>query len=136
MKRVQQFLSSKILTLLLTGETALLRLWFGIASLAFGIWISFDPNFSEGHTVAIAMATLEAQIVMFFVHGCAMIYGAITSKFSRIQLFLECFLGIFLWVGLGLAEMVQQQAPGPMIAGGGIALFLLIRYPTHYNNQA
>ena len=124
------------MTLLLTGPTDLLRLWFGLASIGFSFWILSDRNYPIEHAMTLAIASTEAQMVLFFIHGAAMLYGVTTGTYNRLLLILEGVLGIFLWVGIGASEAVHQGSPGPMlIAGGGIALFLLVRYPTHYTGS-
>lgn len=129
-------LKNRFVRMLLIGETILLRFWFALASFGFSLWIYFDETYIINHHVASEMTAPGAQVILFFLHGCATLYGALTGRFSQILLILEGLLGVFLWVGIGGAEMVQQGIPGPMlVAGGGIALFLLMRYPTHYTGD-
>lgn len=124
---------TKIVTLLLTSDTKLLRFWFAISSLSYGLWVAVDQSYALHHHVAASIPQL-LQAALFAVHGLSVMYGVGTGRFSRPLLCSEGLLGLALWGGIGLAEMAQQGVPGPMLlGGGGIALFLLVRYPTHYS---
>lgn len=129
MKRV---IRSKIIRLLLWGETALLRFWLSLCSFGYATWVAFDPNYASGHQEAVSLASVNTQVVLFLVHGAAVLYGVVTGRYNTFLLLCEGLLGVFLWFGLGLAETVHQGTPGPMLVAGCIAFFLLIRYPTHY----
>lgn len=125
----------RILYLLLTADTALLRLWFSFCSFGWVIWLAVDDTFSIMHPHAAALVKNNTQILMllFFVHGCAVLYGVKTKRFSIPLLFCEGLLGVFLWLGTGIAEWMTQEAPGPSVVAGLISMFLLARYPTHYS---
>lgn len=128
---------SNVLVLLFTADTKLLRFWFALASLAYATWLVLDPNYSVIHPLSVQVAPAEALAILCCIHGVSMLYGVFTGYYSTVLLFLEAILGVFLWVGLGIAHAYEQGTPGPMlIAGGGISLFLLIRYPTHYSGAA
>lgn len=127
-------ISKNFIRLILSGETALLRFWFSLASLGFATWILFDESYPVIHYNTLNIASVNVQVTLFLVHGLATLYGVLYRRYSTTLLILEGLVGVFLWSGLGLAEAIQQGSPGPMlIAGGGISLFLLIRYPTHYD---
>ena len=118
--------------MLLTGNTNLLRFFFSLCSFGFAVWVTFDSRYAEQHSYAVLLASPHAQGLLFMVHGFAVFYGVLTSRFSKVLLFMEGILGVFLWCGIGVAESLQQGTPGPLLMASLIALFLLIRYPTHY----
>ena len=125
-------LNGRLMRLLLTGKTDLLRFFFALCSFGFSFWVAFDPSYPLQHQEAIAVAPAHAQIILFTIHGFSLLYGVLTCRYSIALLFTEGVLGVFLWCGIGIAEWHQQGVPGPMFMAGLIALFLLIRYPTHY----
>ena len=124
----------KLISLLLVGETAMLRFWFAVASFGYGSWALMDSEYAIMHPMSLRLASDHMQGVLFLTHALALIYGVKTGKFSNLLLFVEGILGVFLWCGIGIAEAIQQGTPGPMLlGGGGISMFLLLRYPTHYS---
>ena len=131
-RQLAKFAKTKIGKLLLFGETGLLRFFFGWCSLAFSVWVLFDRDYAAGHREAVALVSEHMQVILFAVHGISVLYGVQTGRFNNLLLMTEGILGCFLWMGLGLAETSHQGTPGPMMVAGFIALFLLIRYPTHY----
>lgn len=126
-------LKSRLAMLLLTADTALLRYWFSWASMGYALMVLMDQAYPSNHPLAVALCDAHYQVILFALHAIAMFYGVMTRRYSTTLLFIEGILGVFLWCGIGIAEAIQQGTPGPMlIAGGGISLFLLMRYPTHY----
>ena len=125
----------RIAYLLLTADTALLRLWFALCSFGWVVWLMFDKEFSviHPHAAAIVKGDLHLLMLLFFIHGSAVLYGVKTKRFSITLLFCEGLLGVFLWLGTGIAEWMTQGVPGPSIVAGLISMFLLARYPTHYS---
>jgi hypothetical protein len=135
---VNVFLHNKIVFSLVQGETQLLRIFFALASFGFGWWIHFDADWAQTHTYALALAggNVHFLAVLYFVHGCALIYGVATGRYSVPLLFVEAILGWALWFVMGVAEAAQQNAVGPMLLSGGmISTLLLIRYPTHHEGS-
>lgn len=130
---MSNLLKSRLVGHLLLGDTKLLRLWFAVASLTYPLWLILDPSYVKLHTVAVSLASIDAQVILFSLSSSAMIYGVVTGKFSRLLLFAEGLLGTFLWVTLGVAEAVKLGSPGILLlGGGGTALYLLVRYPITY----
>lgn len=129
---MKDILNSKLMRMLLIGNTNLLRFFFSLCSFGFAAWVMFDPNYPIQHPYAVTLASPHAQGLLFMVHGFAMMHGVVTGRYSHVLLFMEGVLGVFLWCGIGVAETLQQRTPGPLIMASLIALFLLIRYPTHY----
>ena len=122
---------------LVSDDTIQLRFFFAIVS--FG-WVSYILSdraaFALHHPYVVEyMTTPEKLGTLFFTYSCALMYGAITGRFSFILLLIEGYLGVFLWMGVGIADWVQQGAPGPAFFAGLIAAFLLARYPTHYTRS-
>ena len=125
-------ISNRLLSLLLFGDTAMLRFFFALTSVGWGVWVLSDPTFAAQHAMTIAFVPLPQLGILFITHACAVFYGIWTHRYNVILLFIEGLLGVFLWVGVGLAEAKGQGALGPTLFGGIAAMFLLIRYPTHY----
>lgn len=124
-----------LLHLILAGETALLRLCFALCSFGWTIWLFTDKLFSVNHPATVLLAGPYVLGTLFFIHACALLYGVRTHKYSKGLLFLEGILGVFLWVGTGISETLNQGTIGPSVFAGLIAIFLLIRYPTHYTRN-
>lgn len=123
---------NRVLSALLFGKTENLRVFFALCSFGWGLWVLTDSRFEAEHAATVAFVPIPQLGILFLVHGFAMFYGVWTGRYSVWLLFLEGLLGAFLWVGVGIAESYGQQAIGPTLFGGLCALFLLIRYPTHY----
>ena len=68
----------------------------------------------------------------YLLHGVAMWYGVFTRKYNIVLLFLEGVLGVTLWVAMAAAIYIGQGSLGGTAAGSAIALWLLVRYPTHH----
>ena len=129
---VRPLVNSRLLGTLLVGETAVTRFWFSLCSLGCAIAIMFDPNYAVSHPGTMQLASVNAQGLLFMLHFAAMFYGVITRRYSTVLLLLEGVLGVFIWFGFGLAEALHRGTPGPLVIGGILAFFLLLRYPTHY----
>ena len=125
-------IKSPLLRMLLLADTRLLRFWMAMCSFGFAIWVVFDPSYSDHHKMATLLAIAPVQATLFFTHGVALMYGVCTGRFSTALLLCEGLLGVFLWFGVGIAEAIEQGVPGPMFVAGLVAVYLLIRYPTHY----
>lgn len=122
---------------LVSDNTIQLRVFFSLVS--FG-WVSYilsdKAAFADHHPYVVEyMSAPEKLATLFLVYSCAIMYGAATGRFSFILLLIEGYLGVFLWMGVGIADWVQQGAPGPAFFAGLIAAFLLARYPTHYTRS-
>lgn len=129
-----QILNRPLLLLLRTGDTRLLRIFFSLGSIGFVLWSLFDKDFAAEHQYMLALANHNRYLfaTAFAVHAISTFYGVLTKRYSIPLAFTEALLGWFLWLGGGIAEAVEQGAPGPMLLSGGLlATFLLIRYPTH-----
>lgn len=125
---------SNLSKLLLTDQTQLLRFWFGLASVFFGLFlIGSNVHDTMEYVITIAIAPPSAWASMFFISGSALIYGAITSKYSRLQMFLEGILGTFAWVSVSITGMISQGTVGAVTIAAAISIFLLIRYPVWRN---
>ena len=106
---MKPFFQSRIMTLLLTGDTALLRFWFALASLGFAWWVATDPDYAQEHFMAVQLAIPPAQVAMFFVHGWATLYGVITKRFDNKL------------SAAHLTETFRTELPGLMEAAAEIA---------------
>lgn len=127
MKRAYQ----NLVQLLVRADTVSVRFWFAIASISASL-----NHYTANHgSVATAMAALAPHGVwlsLFLLHGCALLYGVLTHKFGKTLLFLEGILGTALWVAAAFAVIQTKGMPDATLAGALIALWLLIRYPTHW----
>ena len=126
-------LENRVLRLLLEGDTALVRFWFALCSYGWAAFIFFATDqFLLEHPESYHLARAEQLGVLFAVYATATMYGVVTRRFSVPLLFVEGALGTFLWGGIGIVDMLAQGSVGPAFGGGLIALYLLMRYPTHY----
>ncbi len=125
---------NSIIGVILTGETALLRIWFSLWSFSWTFLSFVDGNFATTHDFVAKIAPIPVLAFLFFVHAFSLLYGVITRRYSTTLLFLEGILGVFLWAGVGIAESLQYKTISPSVLAGFTALFLLIRYPTHYSD--
>lgn len=121
------------------SETLAVRFWFGLASIGFGIFMAFaNPVLeidSHEYIYMLLLAPRDVWGALFVLHGIALLYGVITARFSNILLLLEGVLGCALWAVSAVAMTLSQGSPGPAIAGGAISVWLLTRYPTHWEYE-
>ena len=121
--------------LALRSQTSAVRFWFGLASLGFS-WFFFTFNSlthpSAGYAIMYSLADVRVWAIGFGVHGAALIYGSMTRTYSNLQLILEGVLGVTVWGASGLALAFAQGTMSATVAGAFVALWLLIRYPTHW----
>lgn len=120
-----------------SDDTTQTRIFFSMVSFGWVLYILADKiGFAARHpNVAEYVANPSTLAILFSVYACAVFYGACTGRFSFILLLIEGFLGVYLWMGVGIADALGQGAPGPTFFAGLIALFLLARYPTHYTRS-
>ena len=116
------------------GKTLLVRLFF--AAVSFG-WVSYiltdTAGFAMRHPTVVEYVAAPNKLgILFSIYASAVMYGVFTGRYSFILLLVEGFLGIFLWGSVGIADWANQGAPGPTFFAAIVALFLLARYPTHY----
>lgn len=111
------------------------RLFFGLTTLFFGFFFlsaSTIDDYVNEYLFMLSLAPAWLWGVGFCVNGTALLYGAITNKYSKIQLFLEGVLGVVVWIGSAYAVVVTQRALGAHVIAGLIAFWIYIRYPTHW----
>lgn len=125
-------MTTSIFKLLCTADTKLLRLCFAIVSVTWASWLILDPNINVTHPILQVLGPSPYISTLFLVYSSALIYGVKTAHYSLSMLFIEGIMGTFLWVGSGILDSIQHQTLSPPLVGGLIALYLLIRYPTHY----
>lgn len=133
-------LGRQLLYVLLCKDTSLLRLAFALCSLGWAVWIPIDPTFASQHFVADKLMEtvwglwlgLNGLAVLFAVNAVALMYGVLTERYNWLLCVAEGALGTYVWTMMGVTDWYQLHAPGPTIVGAGIALFILLRYPTHY----
>ena len=129
---LRPIIRSRVASLLLTGETSVLRFWFALCSFGCATAIFFDDNYAATHDYTLQLASIHVQGLLFLLHASAMMYGVMTRKYNSALLLLEGVLGVSLWMGFGMVEAIAKEAVGPLLIGGVVAFYLLLRYPTHY----
>lgn len=119
-----------------TSETVSVRFWFALASIGFGCFMMFMRHTLEVDSMEYIYMFLLADKytwgTLFILHGTALLYGALTGRFSNTLLIIEGVLGCAVWTVAAIAMTLSQGTPGPTVAGGLIAIWLLVRYPTHW----
>ncbi len=125
----------RLLWLAIYSETTSSRFWFGLLSLGYASFMSFsDYAAHPGSSYVLMFHIAPAWVwsLAFTTNGLALIYGAITRKYSTFLLLLEGVLGIAAWSAAAAATTIEQGAPGGTTVGALIALWVLVRYPTHH----
>lgn len=117
------------------SETAPVRFWFGAASLGFGSFMMFSHNVvnkDSEYYFMIQLASPSAWAAMFFIHAISLWYGVITEKYNKFLLMSEGVLGTAVWFAAAASVAMYTGVLGGTFAGALIALWILIRYPTHW----
>lgn len=121
--------------LMLVGSTQMLRLWFGITACFFAIFITSESALTNPeYALGFAIVPQVYWAIAFMVNGAVLIYGAITSKYSKIGLILEGILGTALWAAVGITVMISQGSLGAVTIATFLSVYLLIRYPTWHED--
>lgn len=115
--------------MLLTGETRLLRFWFGLMGIFFSVFLvsSADDRWEYKLTFAVLPAGVWAAT--FICNGIALIYGSITSHYNPIAFLFEDILGVLAWTALSITSMISQGSIGGITVAALINIYLLMRYP-------
>lgn len=124
--------------ILFVDQSTTTRLWFGIVTMLFGLFISFSHAVDNAHseyTLMLQLAPSWLWAFAYFTNGAAYIYGAYTNEYSKLQLMLEGTLGVVVWVGSAYAVSVTQGVIGAHAGGALIAFWLYVRYPTHWEGS-
>ena len=79
-----------------------------------------------------AVAPVWVWVSGFAVNGAAVMYGVFVKKYGTPALLMEGVLGTGLWVAAAMAHAYGQGHPDITLIGALAALWLLIRYPTHW----
>lgn len=116
--------------LMLYGETRLLRFFFGISTLLFSLFMIAGAPSQWEYSLTIRLLDPNVWACMFFISGLALIYGAVTCRYSKVSLLIESILSTASWTAVGITSMISQGTVGAIAAPILISLFLLIRYPT------
>ena len=112
----------KRLRSVLRADTCPTRFWFALADLGMAV----------GMLVNYQITPLVFGCAMLFVlHATALLYGVFTRRFSKHGLVFEGLLGAIIWL-IAAAIQVIAMTPNAIIAGAFIAIWLLVRYPTHW----
>ena len=121
--------------ILFTHQTTNTRFFFGLTSIFFGIFMTFSPtvhnNLSE-YVMMRQIAPHEIWGIGFIISGSAMLYGLLFNTCSKLLLLLEGTLSVAVWVGSAYAVVVTQKTLGAQCIGALIALWIYVRYPTHW----
>lgn len=121
----------RLYEVLLKTDTAPTRFWFAIASLGFAIDTIYSTN-EISDKLMFAIAPEWAWVMLFTLNAIALLYGVFTKRYDTILLFFEGILGTALWMAAAFAHIYAHGSLDAVFAGGLIALWLLIRYPTHW----
>jgi hypothetical protein len=111
------------------SETIAVRFWFGLITLGYGFYLP-TVNLKSDFVLAIMLMPAWLWGILFGINGIATIYGTLTSKKSRINMLVECVLGTFCWITIGVTVSMAQGIPGPTLMASMVSLWLLVRYPT------
>lgn len=125
----------RMIWLTLYTETTSSRFWFGLLSLGYASFMFFSEYASHPGSSYVLMFKIAPDYIWslaFVIHGLALIYGAFTRKYSTFLLILEGVLGVAVWSAAAAATTLEQGAPGGTTVGALIALWVLVRYPTHH----
>jgi hypothetical protein len=131
-------MKNRILWLLLHSQTSALRWWFSFFSFLYGIDIISSPwtnTHGVEHSLMFKLAPFWVWGILYFLHAGSVMYGVLTRKFSNYQLFIEGVLGTALWSATAISAWEMQGAPEISLAGAFVALWLLVRYPTHWEKN-
>lgn len=121
--------------LLLIGPTQMLRLWFGLMTCLFAFFISSRTASVElEFSLTFELLPQLAWSALLVLVGSTLIYGAVTSRYSKLGLALEGILGTAVWAAIGITGMISQGSLGAVTIGILLNMFLLIRYPIWQEN--
>lgn len=116
--------------LLATGDTRLLRFWFGVAALFAGIFFLVGGRAVEEYKLTLIVLPHFVWSFLLTLNGLYLVYGAITKRFNRISLFMEGFLGSITWTTLAVTSMISHGSVGGITVAAFINIYLLLRYPS------
>ncbi len=116
--------------LLLTGDTAVLRFWFGFAAIGYAAFALGGMNGHYEYSVTMQVMSKWAWATVFSIVGCVTIYSAVTSKYNRCTLIFEGFLGVGVWTAMSISSAISQGSIGAVTIAAVVSVFLLVRYPT------
>lgn len=129
---------SRLAHILFVERSTNTRLFFGFATFMVGVFFLTSQtvhNEVSEYTLMLKLAPDWAWGACFCVNGTALMCGAYTNHYSKIQLFLEGVLGVVVWVGSAYAVLVTQHSVGAYLAGAVISFWIYIRYPTHWEGN-
>lgn len=132
---IREMLQSFV-TMFLTADTRLMRFWFALCSLGYANWVFFDEFYPILHPSITKFVDIGVLPWLFLTHAAVSIYSVLREKTNTQFLFLEGVLGVFLWLATGIAETTDQGSLGPNLIASFMAIYLLIRYPTHYRHAS
>jgi hypothetical protein len=125
-------IKSRISWILFKADTSVVRFWFSIATIIFGItYLVPNANVLPHHYME-KLASHRTWGFLFLVNGLSMIYAVMTRRYDKILLILEGVLGFVLWVSFSTLYMYFTQSIVPAMACAFISFWLLLRYPTHW----
>lgn len=114
------------------------RMLFGAVTWMFGWFFAFSHTVHSDLSEYVLMMKLAPDwlwAIGYWLNGSAVMYGAYTNKYSKLQLMLEGTLGVVVWVGSAYAVSVTQGVIGAHAGGALIAFWLYVRYPTHWEGS-
>jgi len=112
----------KRLRSVLRSDTCPTRFWFAIADLGMALSMLLSNPSSIWYF---------GWSMLFILHATALLYGVFTRRFSKHGLVFEGLLGATIWI-ITAGIQIIALTPNAIIAGAFIAIWLLVRYPTHW----
>jgi len=115
---------------LFNHDTVMVRFWFSIAA----ICAALDQAVDTIEAKDLIMQSLGPHLMwalLFAINASALMYGVITHKFNKVLLVAEGVLGAALWIAMAMAHIIVAGTCDVTAANALVAVWLLIRYPTH-----
>lgn len=129
----------RILDLLLMGSTLEVRFFLCLFSLGMAVDLAFDLHPCHETIVLFQLTPSWAQPNFFwgfpFFLYAMMLFKGLGGRYGIIPLLLEGILGWAIWTLVAVTYFVVESHPGPEVAGALAATWLLVRYPTHWEDR-
>lgn len=125
----------RLVWVMLFSQTASTRFWFGLVGIGFSSYMisssTIHSPISE-YQLLLQIAPDWVWAIGFLTHGCALIYGVLTHTYNKLLMVLEGILGTVVWTTSAVVIVITQNTIGAQAAAALIAVWLLVRYPTHW----
>jgi hypothetical protein len=132
MKVTAKSMRDRFIWILLKADTTTIRFWIIIFGICFGIDTLVNHDDDLIFYLMARLAPLSIWSALFFTHATAVVYGVMTRRFNTILLIGEGILGATLWSAVAVLNLYDHGAPDLLFGVALLALWLLLRYPTHW----